>query len=143
MIVMCLASRLRIVNELVGAGHELDNLTCGLFLAGFVPAVTDNLTLVQASECNFSGYAQLGPVVWTGAYLDSFNNTYAVGQLFSFAAAFASPFVGNSVGGYFTFNGGNLRGSELLVGPTGSPTPIPIVNQFNVASIIPKYYYGS
>jgi hypothetical protein len=136
-------TRLAILAELIDTDNVLDALTCALFQSSFIPATNTTRAELDAAEADFSNYAAFSPVVWTGPFMDANNTAYILGGLIEFPAAAASPFVPNTIGGYYLFETTNLKGWERLTDPsTGLPTPIPIEDENDVALIIPRFSFG-
>ena len=64
---------------------------------------------LDAAECDFSGYAPVNLTTWKGPYNADGGGQYVETGLVIFTASAGSPFLGNTVGGYWIENsGGNL-----------------------------------
>lgn len=97
-------------------------------LQGALPAITPDTALADlvALEANFSGYGA-DTFTLTVPVQSSTNVQCAIGSG-TFVATTASPFVGNTITGYFVTDGTNLVASEAF--PLSSPVPIDAVGKF-------------
>lgn len=145
MLIICGASRLRIVNELVAAGNELDAVVVGLFQGATVPNWSDTKAIYTAAIATFTGYAVSGVIVWTGGYLTANGIAYVLGGLKLFPAAAAVPpavFVPNTVTGYYMYRVADLVGAEQFTDANGAPAPVGVTNEFSVVPVIPRFSFG-
>lgn len=82
--------------------------TVHLFRAGeIVPGKNTTIEELEAAECDFSGYAPVTVTAWKGPYNAISGGQYIETGLIIFAGTSASPFVGNSVAGYWVESQGN------------------------------------
>lgn len=100
----------------------LENSFVHLWKVGEItPAMDLTIAELDAAECNFSGYAATKVVAWTGPYNYPGGGAYHESGLVIFDGEDATPFVGNTVGGYWVEDAG---GALVSVGKLDSPVPI-------------------
>jgi len=92
-----------------------------LFKNNFSP--TPDSVAGDFTECDFSGYAPINMSAFGTAYIDSISGQYVADSVAkTFLATSASPFVANTVYGYFITDGTGLN----LLGFEKFATPIPV-----------------
>lgn len=103
-------------------------------LQGLLPAITPDTTLadLESSEANFSGYGA-DTFTLTVPVQSSTNVEAAIGSA-TFLATAASPFVGNSISGYFITDGTNLVAAEAF--PGGTNIQIAAAGQFLALDLV-------
>lgn len=92
---------------LTASGGWLDGCTIRLYKNDLTPGSTTVLS--QFIECDFDGYAAIGPLVWGSAFYNASGDAVVVAQTCQFEAS--SPDNPNNVYGYYVTKG--ATGSEV------------------------------
>lgn len=143
MLIIPPAIRELVVEWVVDTGGPLETVTVGLFQSTYTPSVNSTYAELLAAIATFSGYAAFTPVVWTGAFLDANKTAFMLGGLIEFASVTATPFVPNSIGGYYLYDGTTLLGVEQFTDPvTGLPTPVGVTAAGMLVPVLPRFSFG-